>query len=382
MVTIKRATEKVRPLQQRIIMLADFDYFFAQAEEVRNPSIKDKPVVVCVYSGRTEDSGVVSTANYNARKYGVKSGMPIFMAKKKLEDTDSVFLPVDESYYEQVSNNIMNILKAFADNFQQVGIDEAYLDVTQRTEANYEKAQELAQKIKAEVKIQQKITCSIGVGPNKLIAKIAADNQKPNGLTTVKPEQVIAFLTPLPVGSLIGVGNKTQQKLEPLGIKTIGDLAEYPVQRLIDIFGKSHGVYLHDAAQGIDFAPVQEAGETESISRISTLKENTRELEAILERAYILCEYIHQKVMQRKIRFRRVSATIILKDLSIHNRYKKLESATDRLETFKEAAGELLEKLLADTELEVRRVGVRISYFVSQEEQERQKQMTDFFRQA
>ena len=363
-------------------MLADLDYFFAQAEEVRNPSIKEKPVVVCVYSGRTPDSGAVSTANYNARKYGVKSGIPIFLAKKKLENMDAVFLPVDEAYYEQVSNNIMNILRAFADSFEQVGIDEAYLNVTQRTEASYEKAKELAERIKKEVKAQQRISCSIGVAPNKLIAKIAADAQKPDGLTIVKPEQIETFLSPLPVGRLIGVGRKTEEKLEPLEIKTIGDLAKCPAQRLVEVFGKNHGTYLHNAAQGIDFTPVQEAGETESISRISTLKEDTRALEQILEKAYTLGGDIHAKLAQRKIKFKQVSIIAIMKDLTIHSRNRKLENPTDDLKTLKKAARELFEKLLAETELDIRRIGVKISDFIKQDEQERQKQITDFFKQT
>lgn len=369
-------------MQQRIVMLADLDYFFAQAEEVRNPSIKEKPVVVCVYSGRTPDSGAVSTANYNARKYGVKSGIPIFLAKKKLENMDAVFLPVDEAYYEQVSNNIMNILRAFADSFEQVGIDEAYLNVTQRTEASYEKAKELAERIKKEVKAQQRISCSIGVAPNKLIAKIAADAQKPDGLTIVKPEQIETFLSPLPVGRLIGVGRKTEEKLEPLEIKTIGDLAKCPAQRLVEVFGKNHGTYLHNAAQGIDFTPVQEAGETESISRISTLKEDTRALEQILEKAYTLGGDIHAKLAQRKIKFKQVSIIAIMKDLTIHSRNRKLENPTDDLKTLKKAARELFEKLLAETELDIRRIGVKISDFIKQDEQERQKQITDFFKQT
>src|SRR5512140_3482422 len=117
-------------VQNRVVMLADFDYFFAQCEELRNPSIKDKPVVVGVYSGRTEESGAVSTSNYIARKYGVKSGMPLFLAKRKLEGTESVFLPVDHEYYDEISDRIMQIFRGYATSLEQVSVDEAYLDVT------------------------------------------------------------------------------------------------------------------------------------------------------------------------------------------------------------------------------------------------------------
>lgn len=136
-------------------MLVDLDYFFAQIEERRNPSIKDKPVVVCVYSGRTEESGVVSTANYIARRFGVRSGMAIVLAKKKLKDTEAVFLPVDHDYYRGVSERIMIALRDNADDFEQVGIDEAYLDVSRRTEGDFERATSLARLVKDEIELKR-----------------------------------------------------------------------------------------------------------------------------------------------------------------------------------------------------------------------------------
>ncbi len=222
-------------------MLVDFDYFFAQCEELRNPTLKDKPVVVGVYSGRTEESGAVSTSNYVARKYSVKSGMPLFLAKRKLEGTDAVFLPVDYEYYEQISDRVMQILRGYATSFEQVSVDEAYLDVTAQVQGSFENSKAYAQKIKADTKNQVGISFSVGVGPNKLVAKIACDSQKPDGLTIVKPEEAQSFLSPLPVDRLLGVGKKTSVKMDSLGIKTIGDLAKYDVQRLIEIFGKTLG---------------------------------------------------------------------------------------------------------------------------------------------
>jgi DNA polymerase IV (DinB-like DNA polymerase) len=363
-------------LPARVVMLMDLDYFFAQCEEVKNPSIKDKPVVVCVYSGRSEDSGAVSTANYIARKYGVKSGIPIFLAKKKLEGTDGVFLPVNFELYEEVSEKIMNILRSYADRFEQVGIDEAYLDVSQRIRGDFDKARELAQKIKEDIRVQQKITCSIGIAPNKLVAKIAADSQKPDGLTTVKPEDVQSFLSPLPVNRLIGVGRKTEKKMQALGITTIGDLANYEAQRLIEVFGKTIGVYFHNAARGIDDAPVQERGEAESISRISTLKQNTRDLEAILEKTNQLCDEVHGELVQRKLSFRQVGIVAISRDMSVHSRSKTFERPTDDSVTLKKTVKELFENFLQGADLEVRRVGVKVSIFVKK--QDKQRQLTAF----
>jgi len=363
-------------LQARVIMLVDLDYFFAQCEERRNPSLKDKPVVVCVYSGRSEDSGAVSTANYIARKYGVTSGIPIFLAKKKLKKKGAVFLPVDHEFYGEVSEEIMRILRTHADVFEQVGVDEAYLDVSRKVKGSLEEAKRLAQKIKEEVKAQQKLTCSIGIGPNKLVAKIAADIQKPDGLTIVKPEQIESFLSPLPISRLIGVGRKTKKKMQTLGIRTIGDLAKYDVKRLIEVFGKKLGIYFHNASIGVDYEPVQERGEAESISRISTLKEDTRDLKVILEKTNQLCDEVHAKLVQRELGFRSVGIVAVMTDISVRSRSKTLENPTNELEVLKKTAKELFEKFLKEVELEARRVGVKVSNFVKQ--QKRQKQITNF----
>jgi DNA polymerase IV (DinB-like DNA polymerase) len=285
-------------LSTRVVLLVDLDYFYAQCEELRNPSLKDKPVVVCVYSGRTEESGAVSTSNYLARKYSVKSGMPIYLAKKKLENVDAVFLPVDEKLYEETSYKVMQFLSGYADEFEQVGIDEAYLDVTKRTNGSFKDAKDLANQIKSEMRSHLGLSCSIGVGPNKLIAKIAADEKKPDGLTIVEPSQIKEFLEPLPVGRLIGVGVKTVEKMHNMGICTISDLAKYDVQKLISEFGKTVGTYFHNASLGVDNEPVSERGEPESLSRISTLKEDTRELGIILEKTDELFALLVQKILQ------------------------------------------------------------------------------------
>ena len=358
-------------------MLVDLDYFFAQCEEMRNPSIKDKPVVVCVYSGRTEDSGAVSTANYIARKYGVKSGIPISLAKKKLENLDAVFLPVDKEFYKKISDNIMEILRRYANRFEQVGIDEAYLDVTEKTKRNYHTAKELASTIKHDVLTQQKLTCSIGIGPNKLVAKIAADIQKPDGLTAVRPGEVKSFLSPLPVRRLVGVGKKTENKLETLGVRTVGQLAKFDVQRLIEVFGRKLGAYFHNASMGIDDEPVQEKSEPESLSRISTLKEDTRDLDIILNKAYELCDEVHVRLLHRGLVYRSVNIYVVASDLSVHSRSKTFENPTSDLEKFKKTVKELYEKFLSESEVEARRLGVKVSNLSKKEEL--QKQITNFF---
>jgi DNA polymerase IV (DinB-like DNA polymerase) len=364
-------------MQARVIMLVDLDYFFAQCEELRNPALKDKPVVVGVYSGRTEDSGAVSTANYVARKFGVKSGIPLYLAKKRLEGTEAVFLPVDDEFYQQISDKIMQALRGYADAFEQVGIDEAYLDVTQKVHGSFEAAGDFAQKMKDNVKNQLSITFSVGVGPNKLVAKIASDSQKPDGITIVKPEEVERFLSPLPVDRLIGVGRKTAAKMGELGIKTIGDLARYDVQRLVEIFGKNLGVYFHNAANGVDNEPVQETGEAESISRISTLKENTRDLALILEKTSQLTADIQKELLQRRISYKQVGIIAIMTDLSVRSRSQTLETPTSDIEVLRKIVRELFENFLSESELKIRRVGVKTSHFVKEEAE--QRQLTSFF---
>jgi DNA polymerase IV (DinB-like DNA polymerase) len=357
-------------------MLVDLDYFFAQAEEVRNPSIRDKPVVVCVYSGRSEDSGAVSTSNYAARRYGIKSGMPIVLAKRRLQDIDAVFLPVDHALYDQVSDRTMSILRSRADSFEQVSVDEAYLDVSQRTTGDFEQARALAQEIKDDVRAQQGLACSVGIGPNKLVAKIAADAQKPDGLTTVKPEDIGTFLSPLPVDSILGIGAKTKEKMQVLGIRTIGDLAKHDAQRLIQIFGRNLGVYFHNASLGIDDEPVRERGEAESISRIATLKEDTRDLNAIFEKTSQLCSEVHAALVQQGVCFRTVGITVVMTDLSTSGRSRTLDAPADELRTLIGTVRTLFEKLLAETSLKARRVGVRVSGLVKP--QKSQKQLTSF----
>jgi DNA polymerase IV (DinB-like DNA polymerase) len=364
-------------MQNRVIMLVDFDYFYAQCEELRNPTIKDKPIVVGVYSGRTEESGAVSTSNYIARKYGVKSGMPLFLAKRKLEGTDAVFLPVDHQCYDQLSEKIMQILREYATILEQVSVDEAYLDVTEQVEGSFEKARDYAQKIKDDARNQVGISFSVGVGPNKLVAKIACDCQKPDGLTIVKPEEALAFLEPLEVDRLLGVGKKTSSKMAELDIKTIGDLAKYDVQKLVAVFGKTLGIYFHNAANAIDNEPVQEQGDAESISRIGTLKQDTRDLALILQKTDELTEDIFKEVAEKKLNFKTVSIYAVMTDLSSKTRSLTLEQPAKDKETIKKNTKALFEKYLLESTLEIRRVGVKVSGFIKEEPQ--QRHLSSFF---
>ncbi len=336
-----------------------------------------KPVVIGMYSGRTEDSGAVSTSNYEARKYGVKSGMPLFLAKKKLEGMESVFLPVDYDYYEKISNRIMMILRSYADVFEQMGIDEAYLDVTNKTQGSFDAVPSLVQRMKEEVKVLEGIRFSVGAGHNKVIAKIAADMQKPDGLTVIAPENAMSFLSSLKVDRLPGVGKKTVAKMSDLGIVTIGDLAKFDVQKLREVFGKIFSVYFHNAANGIDEDPVKETGESESSGRISTLKQNTRDLTTIMEKANAQLDEIFAELSQRNLAFRQVGVVLIMSDLSVHSRSFTFEKPTKDKDVLLRVIRDLFGRFLAEYSLDARRVGVRVAGFVKEERS--QRQLSGFF---
>ena len=358
-------------------MLVDLDYFFAQCEELRNPDLKTKPLVVGVYSGRTEDSGAVSTANYIARRYGVNSGIPLHLARKKLENSDAVFLPVDYKYYKKISDEIMSYLRLYSDVFEQVGIDEAYLDISSKVQGNFKEAYFLANTMKREVKTKVGISFSVGIGPNKLIAKISADCHKPDGITIVKTENVNSFLAPLPVLCLPGVGKKTSQKMTSLEINTVSDLSRYDIQRLVDSFGRNLGVYFHNAANGVSNESVHETIGVESISRISTLKVNTRDLSILLDKTDQLILTIYKNLMDRHLKFKRVGIIVIMTDLSIRSKSKTLFNSTDQIDLIKKTVQNLMESFLAESKMEIRRIGVKISQFAS--DTEKQEQLSSYF---
>jgi DNA polymerase IV (DinB-like DNA polymerase) len=271
----------------------------------------------------------------------------------------------------------MNILRGCADKVEQAGIDEAYLDVTKTTRGNYSEATTLAAEIKNKVKREIGVTFSVGIGPNKLIAKIASNMNKPDGVTVVRPEEVEKFLSSLPVDCLLGVGKKTVKKMEEMGIKSVGELARYDVQRLIENFGKSLGVYFHFAANGVDNEPVQEAQEAGSIGRMGTLKENSRDLDFIMQKVDQQIDEIYVEFTQKNLSYRLVGITAIMTNLSAKSRSKTLEKPAKDKETIRKAARDLFEKFLGDSDMELRRVGVRVASFTKDEPQ--QRQLTSFF---
>jgi DNA polymerase IV (DinB-like DNA polymerase) len=344
----------------RIVGHLDLDYFYAQVEEVEMPSLKGTPVLVCVFSGRTEESGVVSTANYKAREYGIRSGMPIALAKSRLSGIEASFIHMDHGKYEMYSDRVIEILRGEVDVLEQGGIDEAFFDITKMTGGDYDAASALALELKDKIFREEKLTCSIGIGPNKVVAKIASDFKKPNGLTIVRTDEALAFLSPLLIDKIYGVGPKTTKLLEQNGITRLPDLASTPTEKLEDMFGKKLAVYLHNASNGIDDEPVIDRRGTSQLSRMITLKHDTRDLNQIVAELLPALRDVHEKLVSKNLFFRSLSAIGILNDLSTHTRSKTLEAPTNDFSVLQKEVRELFAVLLHDVG-DLRRAGVRMS---------------------
>jgi len=364
-------------LNNRIVFHIDFDYFFAQCEEVRSPELKTKPVAVCVFSDRGGDSGAIATANYTARKYGVKSGLAIKFAKKRLEErSDAVFLPTDFEYYSDMSEKSMNVIKEFADIFEYVGKDEAYLDVTKKTEGDFNKASHLAQQVKNAVRDKVKLTCSIGISPNKLISKIASDYKKPDGLTVVSPERVENFLDELKVRAIPGIGKKTEEKLSEMKLETIGDLKSIDVFTLNQQFGRKTGTYIYNSVRGINDESVKEREPRIQFSKIVTLKNDSKEydfLEGVLKE---LCKELHSVVLKNNRLFKSVGIQFVHIDLSNKSKSKMLKNHTSSLDELEKTSKQLLHEALENQAIDVRRLGVKVSEL---SELEGQSDITSYF---
>ena len=347
---------------QRIILHLDLDYFYAQVEEARKPEIKNKPVVICQYSGRSEDSGAVATTNYIARKFNVKSGLAIKTAKKLLQNTDSVFIPANHELYESISETIMNIIRKYSDKFEQLSIDEACIDISNKINNDYQNATKYGNELKKEIQTLENLTCSIGISPNKLISKMAADSNKPNGTTIILPDKVKDFLFPQKVNRLYGIGPKTNAKLAEFKITTIEELANSERTLLIDEFGQKFGVYLHDSANGIDNEEVKDKP-ADQIGRIVTLKEDTRDFDLISQSIDNLSKDISDQTIEKKITFKTVSITAIMEDLTIYQRSKSFEIFQNSNDIIITTSQELLRNFLSQESRKLRRIGVRVSNF-------------------
>jgi DNA polymerase IV (DinB-like DNA polymerase) len=350
--------------KRRIIVHLDVDHFFTAAEEKQRPELKGKPVVVGADPKEGRGRGVVSTANYEARMFGIRSGMPISKAWKLCPQ--AAYLQPDFKLYTQVSNEIMSLLRMYTDKFEQWGIDEAFLDVTSKAKDRTE-AENLALRIKARIKENQDLTCSIGIGPTKLVAKIATDIEKPDGLTTVKDKDTEGFLAPLPVRKLLWVGRKTERKLQNMGIRTIGDLANHDPTILTETLG-SLGTQLYLLAHGMDKSEVEEREDTKSISRETTFQEDTSDPQLLLQNMHNMTEQVQKEALEQHLSFKTITIKIRYENFETHTRGKTLSFMTSRLQDLNKAAKELLTAHVKP-ERKIRLIGVKVSNLVETDKQ-------------
>jgi DNA polymerase IV (DinB-like DNA polymerase) len=342
----------------------DMDHFYTAVEQREHPEYTGKPVVVGAAPKEGKGRGVVSTSNYKARKAGVRSGIPISRAWKLCPE--AIYLPPNFPLYIKVSKEIMEIARRYADKFEQWGLDEAFLDVSARVK-EYGEAEAYAKRLKREIKEKEYLTCSIGVGPNKLIAKVASDYQKPDGLTLVTEDEAESFLAPLPVRRLLWVGRKTETKLKKMGINTIGDLARYDPTVLAVTFGVM-GTQMHLMARGIDRSEVEARTEVKSISHEATFEEDTDDAEAVLKELDALAAEVSKEVMVQKLFFKNVTVKVRYQNFETHTRSKTLPFMTSRLRDLQKTARQLLKTYL-ERDRKIRLIGVRVSSFVKGEKQ-------------
>ena len=352
--------------KERIIFHVDMDHFFTAVEEREHPEIKGRPVVVGAPPKGGTGRGVVSTSNYEARKYGVKSGISIARAWRLCPD--AVYLPVNYRLYQKVSAQIMTILRSYADKFELWGLDEAFLDVTSRV-TDFVEAEKLAQKIKKHIHEKEDLTCSIGIASNKLVAKIGSDFKKPDGLTVVRPEEALVFLAPLDVRRLLWVGKKTESRLNSMGIRTIDELASYDPAVLMEKFGVA-GTQLYLSAQGIDNSEVQEHWERKSMSREITFEEDTSDTAFILGTLDSISEDLHQELVASNFVFKTTTIKVRYENFETHTRGKTLSFFTDRLKDIKKSSRDLVQDYLR-CDRQLRLIGIRLSNLLSTEKQTR-----------
>ncbi|MGO9613549.1 MAG: DNA polymerase IV [Dissulfurispiraceae bacterium] len=335
----------------RRILHVDMDAFFAAVEEKRHPGLRGKPVVIGG-SGDPTKRGVVSTASYEARKYGIHSAMPLQMAFKLC--SHAVFLPVDYEEYVKVSLIIKEILKEISPAIEDVGIDEAFLDIS-----DIQKTSELvAMEIKEKIKTHTGLTCSIGIASNKLLAKMASDLQKPDALTLLTADDIERRIWPLPVRKLWGIGPKTEGYLKDMSIHTIGDLAKIPLERLIEHFRPSYGTYLHNASRGIDNTPLITEWQLKTTSRETTFQTDTNSWQVIAKSLAESVTDVVEDMKRRGYKGKHVTVKIRFSDFQTQTRACTLKEPTNNLEFIRKTAFLCLGKFRLKKK--VRLVGVRI----------------------
>jgi len=343
------------------ILHIDMDAFFSAVEQRRRPELADKPVVVGG-GGDPTKRGVVSTASYEARKFGIHSAMPLRTAYKLCPH--AIFLPVDYEEYSRVSKEVKAILREFSPIMEDVGIDEAFLDISSIDRPSEKIAEEIKKKIRGETGL----TCSIGIAPNKLLAKMASDMHKPDGFTLITEDDIRSRIWPLPVRKLWGVGPKTEAYLKEKGIQTVEDLASLSLDRLIEEFGQSYGSYLYEASRGIDESSLVTHWEPKSISRETTFQRDVDNWQALAKALVELTKEVVLHMKEEGYQGRTVTLKIRFNDFKTFTRAKTLSQHIDSEEEVRKAAFNCLSRV--EIKKKVRLIGVRVGNLKKIKEEE------------
>ena len=303
------------------ILHVDMDAFFASVAERDNPELKGKAVVIGMGV-----RGVVSAANYEARKFGIHSAMPVGRARRLAPH--AIFLPVDMPRYQEVSSHIMEIFESFTPWVEPISLDEAFLDVSgvQRLLGS---PREIATAIRAKVESQEGITCSVGIAPSKFIAKLASQHCKPNGVLEITADRILTFLHPLPINAMWGVGPKTAETLERLGLRTIEDIATLPRTTLIRALGEASGASLYELAWGRDYRDVAPQDAEKSISAAETFPQDLDDPTQILTEFLRLTERASARLRDKELFAKTVSIKVRFADFTTINRSKTLALPLD-----------------------------------------------------
>ncbi|MCK9592125.1 MAG: DNA polymerase IV [Methanoregula sp.] len=341
---------------QRIILHLDMDSFYASVEIQKRPGLRGKPVIIGADPKNGKGRGVVATCSYEARAFGIRSAMPISQAF--ILCPHAVFLPPDFPRYMKASADVMAILKAQGFPHQQVSIDEAFLDVSRL--GAFPAATDLAVRIKDTILTHTGLTCSIGLAPTKVVAKIASDINKPDGLTVVEPENLFSFLAPLPVRKIPGIGKKTEADLFEMGIRTIKDLAAYDIQVLIARFGRS-AIALQYIAAGIERDEVKERDGMKSVSRETTFTEDTDDVKLIAATMDALTEEVCRNLIDESLHCRTVTVKVRYQGFITRTKARTLPHYTGDPATLRMCAHTLLRDIFCGRK--IRLLGIRLSSF-------------------
>jgi DNA polymerase-4 len=346
----------------RCIFHIDLDAFFVSVERTFGPELEGRPVIV---GGDPDSRGVVSSASYEARPFGIHAGMPVSTARRLCPQ--AVLIRANFPRYREASSRFMEILADFSPDLEPLGLDEAYLDVTGCGEP-YGSAVEIARAVKQRTSKELKLTASVGIATCKVVAKIASALCKPDGLLEILPEQEQAFLNPLPIAKLPGIGEKTEQSFKEMGITTIGELALLPVGAVKRRFG-AMGAVLHSYARGIDDREVAPSGVAKSLSQELTFARDTLDRDFLEANLHSLCHQVCQDLRSQNKTARCVAIKLRYSDFQTITRQETLNQASDVTQVLFATAKQLLGKTLVQERKPLRLIGIRLSGLVGHDKQ-------------